>query len=350
VSKVSRKAPNKLSSTLSYTSLASATADDHFFRRCLYVGLFFFLVVALVIPIIDLPKKSRAEQEKLPPRMTQLKMKPKPKPAPQLVKEKIEKKVEKKVEPPQVANKPKPQPSKKTEPKPVPEPKPIETSIAQKPKAKPMSEARQQARAEAEQSGVLAMKNQLAGLQSLTQVPVDRKSIGKMSKQDSARPQAQQQLANLAKGSSGGKAAAQAVTSASGTQGLAHTTQSVDSKVLAQGKRLESQDTVVANTLSTSGQVTRDEHAIRQIFEKNKSSIYSLYARAQRRNEGLAGKVVLEIKIGASGKVEGLTLVDSELSDELLVKKIMTRVKMFDFGADNVASVTMQYTFDFVSS
>lgn len=327
--------------------------EDILYRRCLIVGMILFLLVSIAVPFIDLPKKTRAELEKMPPRITQLKMKPKVELAkPKLTTPKPE---EKKIPPPVVAEKPKPVAKPKPEPKvEVAEPKPVKLQplpevAVQKPQ--PTAAARQAARAEASQAGVLAVANQLAGLKSLTQVPVQTKTIGKISNQTSDTAQAKDRVAALSKGGSGAQASQQVTATQTSEHQVAHTTQKVDAKVLAQGKTLEREEAVaefVAQVKAAEGK--RNEHSIRQIFEQNKSAIYAIYARAQRQNESLAGKLVLEIQIGPSGKVELCRLIDSELQDQQLVNRIMTRVQMFDFGADKVASVTMQYTFDFQES
>jgi hypothetical protein len=46
--------------------------------------------------------------------------------------------------------------------------------------------------------------------------------------------------------------------------------------------------------------------------------------------------VVLELKIAPSGQVEGLRIVSSELKAEELEKKLLARIRQFDFGAKDV--------------
>ena len=83
-------------------------------------------------------------------------------------------------------------------------------------------------------------------------------------------------------------------------------------------------------------------------FDRNKGSIYSVYNRALRNDPGLKGKIVLRLTIAPSGKVTRCDLVSSELGDPVLGKKIVSRVKLFDFGAKDVTEVTITYPIDFL--
>ena len=84
------------------------------------------------------------------------------------------------------------------------------------------------------------------------------------------------------------------------------------------------------------------------VFDRNKGSIYSVYNRALRSNPALQGKVVLKLTIAPSGKVTHCSIVSSELADAELGKQISSRVKRFDFGAKDVAEVTITYPIDFL--
>jgi TonB family protein len=84
------------------------------------------------------------------------------------------------------------------------------------------------------------------------------------------------------------------------------------------------------------------------IFDRNKGSIYSVYNRALRKDPALQGKVVLKLTIAPSGKVTHCSVVSSELGDTALGTKITSRVKRFDFGAKEVAEVTITYPIDFL--
>jgi protein TonB len=68
------------------------------------------------------------------------------------------------------------------------------------------------------------------------------------------------------------------------------------------------------------------------------------------RRPALQGKVVLELKIAPSGQVEGLRIVSSELKAEELEKKLLARIRQFDFGAKDVDLMVVTWPVDFLPS
>lgn len=91
----------------------------------------------------------------------------------------------------------------------------------------------------------------------------------------------------------------------------------------------------------------RTPEEIQLVFDRNKSTIDALYRRALRADPTLRGKVVLKLTIAPSGEVTACSLVSSELGNEELERKIVQRVKLFNFGAAQVETVTLTYPIDF---
>jgi protein TonB len=112
-------------------------------------------------------------------------------------------------------------------------------------------------------------------------------------------------------------------------------------KSLAQGGTLQK---------GSSGKASRSIEEIKLVFERNKGAIYALYNRALRDEPALQGKVVLELKIAPSGQVEGLRIVSSELKAEELEKKLLARIRQFDFGAKDVDLMVVTWPVDFLPS
>jgi TonB family protein len=112
-------------------------------------------------------------------------------------------------------------------------------------------------------------------------------------------------------------------------------------KSLAQGGSLQK---------GGSGKASRSIEEIKLVFERNKGAIYALYNRALRDEPALQGKVVLELKIAPSGQVEGLRIVSSELKAEELEKKLLARIRQFDFGAKDVEVMVVTWPVDFLPS
>jgi TonB family protein len=103
-------------------------------------------------------------------------------------------------------------------------------------------------------------------------------------------------------------------------------------------------------TKGSSGKATRSIEDIKLVFERNKGAIYAIYNRALRDDPALQGKVVLELKIAPSGAVEGLRIVSSELKAEDLEKKLLARIRQFDFGAKDVDQMVVTWPVDFLPS
>jgi TonB family protein len=96
-----------------------------------------------------------------------------------------------------------------------------------------------------------------------------------------------------------------------------------------------------------SAKAARTREEIELVFDKNKSAIYSLYSRALRENPALQGKVVLEVTIAPSGQVTDCRVVSSELGDPELERKLVARVKMFQFEEKDVAVMTTTKPIEF---
>lgn len=99
-----------------------------------------------------------------------------------------------------------------------------------------------------------------------------------------------------------------------------------------------------------SGKASRSIEEIKIVFERNKGAIYSIYNRALREEPTLQGKVVLELKIAPSGQVTDLRIVSSELKAPDLERKLLARIKQFDFGAKDVDAMVVTWPVDFLPS
>lgn len=99
-----------------------------------------------------------------------------------------------------------------------------------------------------------------------------------------------------------------------------------------------------------SAKAARSIEDIRLVFERNKGAIYAIYNRALREDPGLQGKVVLQLKIAPSGEVIDCRLVSSELKAPELERKLLARIRQFDFGAKDVDTMTVTWPVDFLPS
>ena len=99
-----------------------------------------------------------------------------------------------------------------------------------------------------------------------------------------------------------------------------------------------------------SGKASRSIEEIRLVFERHKGAIYALYNRALRDEPALQGKVVLELKIAPSGEVVDCRVISSELSAAELERKLLARVRSFDFGNKDVDTMVVSWPVDFLPS
>ena len=95
---------------------------------------------------------------------------------------------------------------------------------------------------------------------------------------------------------------------------------------------------------------TRPIDDVRLVFERQKGAIYALYHRALRDDPALKGKVVFELKIAASGAVESARVLSSELKSDDLERKLLARIRQFDFGAREVDALVLSWPVDFLPS
>ncbi|UCC57100.1 MAG: TonB family protein [Gammaproteobacteria bacterium] len=310
--------------------------DERRFRRILRTSLVVFLALSLVMPLLPLPEIDKHVEEDLPPRMAKLLLQKQPpppppaKPEPVIPKPKpLPKKVEQPKPVPKKAEAPKPEPKKVEQPKPV---------VAKRKPVKQQPTARQQA----EQAGLLALKDTLADLRQNTAA----NSFSETRAQSYAGGRARKtERALLTAGTTHGSGGIRTAGLSRNTGGGAlagHTTTQVHSPG----------GNAVAQTVGGKGkgarQAGRSIEEIQMVFDRNKGAIYSVYNRALRKDPTLQGKVVLQLTIAPSGKVTLCKLLSSELHDAMLGEKITQRVKLFDFGAKDVETVTITYPIDFL--
>lgn len=300
---------------------ASTDQEDSRFKKILRNCLLLFAVFAIAVPMLPLPEITREQQETLPPQLARviLEEKPLPKPEPVIPKPKEKKKElpkEKKKEP----VKPKPKPEVK--------PKPLPVDLIKK------------ARDTAAVSGLLAFQDDLADMRD----SVDTESLSNKNLSRGAAEAAKIErsiITSKAKSSSGGiqTAALSRDTGGSALSGKE------DTKVSSSFDNMAKKQGANAGSAIAGG---RSDEAIRRIMDKNKGAIFAIYNRALRKNPALQGKFVFEMLVEPNGSISEVKLISSELSDPALERKILSRVKLIRFPAENVIKTRVNYSFDFL--
>jgi outer membrane biosynthesis protein TonB len=284
-------------------------------RKLVSTCLLAILMFGLIIPWLPLPVVEREELEELPPQLARIVLdKPEPIVVAPLVPE-----VEPKTEPEQKTVEPEP----KVEPKPEPVP-----SVAD-------------ARDKAKLSGLLQFKDAFADMRDAVDVS---KLNDTASLQRGAGEAARLDRSLLTSKHASRSAGVNVAALSSNTGGVAlsgRETTKVEAPEGASGQR-GNRERGVADPRQ------RSIEDIRRVFDSNKGAIFAIYNRALRKDPTLQGQVVLELLIDPSGRVVDCKVVSSELADTSVVAKLVSRIRLFDFGAKDVATTTISYPVHFL--
>jgi TonB family protein len=348
---------------------AVSADDERRFRRIQRGVLGAAVILCLILLLAPRPKEDRSQPAELPPRLAKLVLerdvKPPPPPA----------KVEKQ-DAPKTAEAAK-KDAQPEAPKPEP-PKAAAVPQARNPVPnKPPGEALEQAKRKAAGVGLLALKSdlqQLALAPTAVQLKQDIKpgpgigtgvGVGVGAGTDAGIPVRAMITSNARSGSGGINTAAYSRDTGGG--GLAgRATTLVEGAIgggggggpgggLGVGGKGDGAGNGAGGTGGTlkrsgSGKASRSIEEIKLVFERNKGAIYAIYNRALRDDPSLQGKVVLELKIAPTGQVSDLRIVSSELKDAELERKLLARIRQFDFGAKDVELMVVSWPVDFLPS
>lgn len=303
--------------------------EDQRFRRILRLTLLVFVVLGIAVPLLPLPQVTSERLEEPAPPLARVLLEKKELPPPEPIKPKPKPKPKpvKKVEPvkPKQVVKPTPKPPPKVLPKPVPEP--VDKLAL--------------ARDAAAVAGILAFQDDLQAMRDT--VDVDSLSQTQTSRGEASAAVMQRSvITSAARANSGGIQTAALSTDTGGPALSGRETTTVQSSIGGKTKKMGKKNTAAARVGG------RSDEAIRRVMDKNKGAIFAIYNRALRRDPLLEGKLVFEMVIAPNGTIEDLQLLSSELVDEALTKKILSRIRLIQFGAAQVISTRVNYSFDFL--
>jgi outer membrane biosynthesis protein TonB len=284
--------------------------DEKRYRKILATVLLYAILFGLLIPLYNIPQPEDVEEIEIPERLVKLIKKEPPKP------------VERK------------------------KPQPTEQKQAKQDPTKASQEQKEIARKKVERTGLLAFKDNFSDL--LDDSPADK--LG-----------AKADITN--KGQNVTRTERSIVTSSAGQTSGGINTSNISRNVGGSGKSLSNiefarvESTIGTDMadqqrpLSSGPGPSRTDEEIQIVFDRYKAALYRIYNRELRKNPTLQGKIVLIIRIEPDGSVS-LTRVDSidmGAGSGPLAKKIVARVKRFNFGAKKgVPTVTIKYPIDFL--
>jgi protein TonB len=322
--------------------------DERRFRRILGQVMLLGLLVGLAIQLLPVPKVDREQPEELSPRLAKMLLEHQPLPPAPVIKPQPVPEPTKSVLPERVT------PKREREKIPVPE-------ARQPVPEKPPGEVLEAARKKAAGVGLLAMKEELQELHGaplalqlksgIKQGPGVGTGVGPgVGSGHGPGIPTRSLITSNATGGSGGINTA-GFSRDTGGGGLAGRSTTMVAGV-AGGGGGGGPGGGAGGTLQRGGdgKASRSIEEIKLVFERNKGAIYAIYNRALREDPTLQGKVVLELKIAPSGQVLDCRIVSSELKDSDLERKLLARIKQFDFGAKDVAQIVVTWPVDFLPS
>jgi len=256
-----------------------------------------------------------------------------------------------------ISERPKPKPKPRLQVTPIPPP-PLPPQFRRKRSApaKPLTKVEKKARKKAESSGLLALTKQLSDLMDTQGVD---KMVGRKLHRTSASRAASVDSTVLTAAAGKGNTTVSQNLRGDGTgtgARLDNNQRQLAQRLLAShGEIATHTDSSVAGTkgarsATVRGDNLRSEEDVAYIMDRHKSMLHSLYRRARRTHPGLKGKIVLEITILPSGKVSKIRIVSSELHDKSLERDLVSRIKLFDFGAKPVETLTLTIPVEFLPS
>lgn len=290
----------------------SGRSDRRVLKKWLGTCLSVICVLGIAIPFIQLPEPEREELEELPPQLARIVMeKPRPvtPPPPPVMKE---------VEPPQE----------------IAEAKPEQKIVKTEPK---VADAKEKASV----SGLLAFKDAFADMRDAvdTSKLQDTQALARGAGEAATIDRSVLTSKHIARSS--GVNVTELSRDTGGVALAGRETTKVEAPEGAKGT-----GGVRAQQVATARDRSIEE--IRRVFDSNKGAIFAIYNRSLRANPALQGEVVLELVINPAGQVVACKVVASEIADQIMIDKIVNRVRLFNFGERDVGTTTIRYPVHFL--
>jgi periplasmic protein TonB len=292
----------------------SSREEDRLFKKVLHSGLATFLVLAIVLPYLPVSEPEQPRQQPVVEHLARIVLEKKALP-----------------QPPAPVPKP-PVPQKKT----VEKPEPVK-KLKERP-ARPVDQAAV-ARKVAREAGVLAFQDDLQEMR-------DSLDLDSLNRAHSSRGQATAATLERALITAPGRADSGGIKTAALSRDSGGAALSA-----LESSRVESTIASAVGNVSNSQSVKlggRSDESIRREMDRNKGAIFAIYNRALREDPLLEGKLVFEMLIDPSGAIGEIVLLESELGDDALTRKILSRIRMIRFSQENVITTRVNYSFDFL--
>lgn len=295
--------------------------EDRIFKRLTIGLLILFFIAGIILNNLKLPEVAQKNLIDVSPRLARLILE------------------QKKIPPPPKVEAPKP---KVEIPKEKKKEEPKKTVKKQPPKEKPKA-----AREVAQQSGLIALSDELSDLRDSFDlddvIELPQQTSGKIAVEVAT---ATDLLTSQATKSSGGIKTNTLTREIKTSELAGRKTSNVSSNI-----KTKTETKVTGAASDKKGKTaTRGAEEVELVFQRNKNAIFALYDRALRKNPSLEGKVVIEIIIEPNGTVSSARIISSELDDKGLERKLVLKIKKFKFSNKSVGQLIVTYPLDFLPS
>jgi outer membrane biosynthesis protein TonB len=307
------------------------TEEDRRFHRSLTSSLAASIAIALMLSMIAIPIRDRAEQLELPERVAKLVRQERALPPP----------------PPPM---PEPEIAEEETPEPEPEPELVE-ELAPEPLPTSNDEpqvAQEDTREQVKSKGILAFSDSFASrakIRPTAQLGAEA-SVSNAGAEMTGRPE-RMMVTTTAPGSSGGINLADYSRDFGGGGdgsggGMAGVAVSRVASSIGGGDGPN-------RPLAAGASAGRTDEEIQIVFDRYKAALYRLYNRELRQDPTLRGQLVLRLTIEPDGSVSMCELYSASMDAPALAGQVVGRVKTFDFGAkEDIVAVTIIYPIDFL--
>ncbi|WP_100658507.1 AgmX/PglI C-terminal domain-containing protein [Alteromonas flava] len=293
------------------------------------------LLCSLTIGLVQLPEQSREEKAKLPPQLAKLIVAEPPEPIelpepePIIPETVIEQPVEEIPEPEETP----------------PPPEPVEELVEVEPVVvEPSQEEKLQvAKETAAKAGVMNFTDDLASLRdslSLQNMADSDLTEGAGAQADTSRKLIGQSLA-----ADSGNLNTASLSKTAGARGTLAERKTTEFDAPTEGsaalatQRINKAPDVVGD---------RSVESIRRTLAQNDGGLYSLYRRALRSEPELQGKLTIRLTIQPSGTLSSVELIGTDLASEDLIQRLIARIRLISFGAQDVTTTEIEYTYNFL--
>jgi outer membrane biosynthesis protein TonB len=294
--------------------------DDIRLRKSMAGTLLASLLLALLLPLIDLPIRDPWEPVEVPERLTRL-----------IKEERL----------------PPPPPPMEVETTPT-EPETVEEQVVAEestPKPSPKQAPDAAPKKATATKGILAFREKFSGMGAKKPAALlgAKARINRSGEAASGRPQ-RSLVTTQAPGSSGGINLASLSRDIGGGGG-----QQIEGVEVGQATSSIGAISGPERPLSAGPGPARTDEEIQIVFDRHKAALYRLYNRELRRDPTLQGQMVLRISIEPDGSVSLCEIQSTDMKAPKLGTQVVGRVKTFDFGAkEGVPAITILYPIDFL--